>query len=266
MRLIRINDIVLHHRLTGAPSDGPVVVFINSLGTDFRIWDEAVARLAGECATLVYDKRGHGLSDLGDAPPSIATHAADLAALLDHLAIKRAIVCGLSIGGLITLQLYASRPDLVQAMILSNTAHKIGTVQSWNERIAIAETRGIAAFADGVMEKWFTPAFHAERADELTGYRNMLSRQPVAGYVAACRALAGADLTETAQGVSVPALCIVGDQDGSTPPALVRSLADLVPGARYELIEDAGHIPCVEQPETFTALVSAFIRTQPSGS
>lgn len=266
MRLTRINDIVLHHRLTGAPSDGPVVVFINSLGTDFRIWDETVARLAGECATLVYDKRGHGLSDLGDAQPSIAAHAADLVALLDHLAIKRVIVCGLSIGGLIALQLHASRPDLVQAMILSNTAHKIGTAQSWNERIEIAETRGIAAFADGVMEKWFTPAFHAERADELAGYRNMLIRQPVAGYVAACRALASADLTQTAQRISVPTLCIVGDQDGSTPPTLVRSLADLVPDARYEIIDGAGHIPCVEQPETFTALISAFIRSQSSGS
>ena len=266
MRLTRINDIVLHHRLMGAPSDGPVVVFINSLGTDFRIWDETVARLAGECATLVYDKRGHGLSDLGDAQPGITTHAADLAALLDHLAIKRAIICGLSIGGLITLQLYATRPDLVRAMILSNTAHKIGTPQSWNERIEIAETRGITDFADGVMEKWFTPAFHTGRADELAGYRNMLIRQPVAGYVAACKALAGADLTETAQKVSVPALCIVGDQDGSTPPALVRSLADLVPGARYEIVERAGHIPCVEQPETFAALVSAFIRSQSSGS
>lgn len=264
MRLARINDIVLHHRLTGAPSDGPVVVFINSLGTDFRIWDETVARLAGECATLVYDKRGHGLSDLGDAPPSIAAHAADLAALLDHLAIERAIICGLSIGGLITLQLYAIRPDLVQAMILSDTAHKIGTAQSWNERIGIAETSGIAAFADSVMEKWFTPAFHTGRADELAGYRNMLTRQPVAGYVAACKALASADLTETARKVSVPALCIVGDQDGSTPPALVRSLADLVPGARYQIIEAAGHIPCVEQPETFTAQISAFIRAQPS--
>ncbi|MFE0015025.1 3-oxoadipate enol-lactonase [Mesorhizobium sp. NPDC059054] len=266
MRLTRINDIVLHHRLTGAPSDGPVVVFINSLGTDFRIWDETVARLAGECATLVYDKRGHGLSDLGDARPGIAPHAADLAALLDHLAIKRAVICGLSIGGLIALQLYAARPDLVQAMILSDTAHKIGTAQSWKERIEIAETKGIAAFADGVMEKWFTPAFHTGRADELAGYRNMLIRQPVAGYVAACNALASADLTETAQGASVPALCIVGDQDGSTPPALVRSLADLVPGARYEVIEGAGHIPCVEQPEIFTALVSAFIRSQSLGS
>lgn len=262
MRLARINDIVLHHRLTGATSDGPVVVFINSLGTDFRIWDETVARLASECATLVYDKRGHGLSDLGDAQPSIATHAADLAALLDHLAIKRAIVCGLSIGGLITLQLYATRPDLVQAMILSNTAHKIGTAQSWGERIGIAETGGIAAFAEGVMEKWFTPAFHHGRADELAGYRNMLIRQPVAGYVAACKALASADLTETAQRVSVPSLCIVGDQDGSTPPALVRSLADLVPDARYQIIEGAGHIPCVEQPEAFTALAGAFIRSQ----
>jgi 3-oxoadipate enol-lactonase len=259
VQLATINGIVLHHRLTGAPSSGPVVVLINSLGTDFRIWDDVVSRLAGDCATLVYDKRGHGLSGLGDAPASIATHAADLAALLDHLAISQAVICGLSIGGLIALDLHATRPDLVGALVLSDTAHKIGTPQSWNERIEIAKTVGIAGFAYGIMEKWFTPAFHAARPDELTAYRTMLVRQPVDGYVAACEALRSADMTEQARRVSVPTICVVGDQDGSTPPALVRALADLVPGARCEIVADAGHIPCVEQPDAFAALLGAFI-------
>lgn len=261
MQLVTINGIVLHHRLTAAPRSGPVVVFINSLGTDFRIWDDVVGRLAGDCATLVYDKRGHGLSGLGDAPASIATHAADLAALLDHFAIGPVVVCGLSIGGLIALELHASRPDLVSALFLSDTAHKIGTPQSWDERIDIAKTVGIAGFADGIMEKWFTPVFHATRAEALAAYRTMLVRQPVDGYVAACRALRGADLIEQAQRVSVPTICVVGDQDGSTPPALVRSFADLMPAAGFEVIADAGHIPCVEQPEVFAALLGAFIKS-----
>ena len=87
----------------------------------------------------------------------------------------------------------------------------------------------------------------------------MLVRQPVDGYVAACEALRSADMTEQARRVSVPTICVVGDQDGSTPPALVRALADLVPGARCEIVADAGHIPCVEQPDAFAALLGAFI-------
>jgi 3-oxoadipate enol-lactonase len=87
----------------------------------------------------------------------------------------------------------------------------------------------------------------------------MLVRQSVDGYVAACEAIRDADFTEAARGIDVPTLCVVGDQDGSTPPDLVLSLARLVPGAHYEVIAGAGHIPCVEQPETLTAMIRAFV-------
>lgn len=259
MQFARINGIVMHYQLIGAPAGKPVIVFANSLGTDFRIWRDVIVRLAGEYAIVVYDKRGHGLSELGDAPHRIETHAADIAALLDHLSVTSAVVCGLSIGGLIAQGLYASRPDLIQSIIFCDTAHKIGTEASWNGRIAAAEQNGIASFADTVMKMWFTPDFHAKRAEDLVGYRTMLTRQPVAGYTAACTAIREADLTETAKNIAVPSLVVVGDQDGSTPPELVRSFADLVPNARYEIIKDAAHIPCVEQPETLAALIRDFI-------
>ncbi|TIO60197.1 MAG: 3-oxoadipate enol-lactonase, partial [Mesorhizobium sp.] len=64
---------------------------------------------------------------------------------------------------------------------------------------------------------------------------------------------------------AVPTLCIVGDQDGSTPPDLVRSLADLIPGARFEVIRGAGHIPCIEQPDALVALIRAFVASLPEG-
>lgn len=259
MQFARINGIVMHYQLIGAPAGKPVIVFANSLGTDFRIWRDVIVRLAGDFAIVAYDKRGHGLSELGDAPHRIETHAADAAALMDHLSVKSAVFCGLSIGGLIAQALYTSRPDLIRSLIFCDTAHRIGTNELWNGRIAAAETQGIASFADTVMKLWFTPDFHARRADELTGYRTMLVRQPVAGYTAACTAIREADFTETANQIAVPSLVVVGDQDGSTPPSVVKSLADRIPGARYEIIKDAAHIPCVEQPEALTALIRDFI-------
>jgi 3-oxoadipate enol-lactonase len=87
----------------------------------------------------------------------------------------------------------------------------------------------------------------------------MLERQPVEGYIATCEAIRDADLTEHARKIAIPTLCIVGDQDGSTPPDLVSSTARLIPNARYEVIRDAGHIPCIEQPEALTAVIRAFI-------
>lgn len=260
----RINGVCLHYRHEPAPGR-PVLVFINSLGTDFRIWQDVADRLAGEFGFLFYDKRGHGLSELGDEPVSIETYAADLAGLLGHLGIARATLCGLSIGGLIAQSLYKTKPGLVEKLILCDTAAKIGTAQMWNDRIEAAQSAGIASFADGVMEKWFTPDFHQRRSAELSGYKAMLSRQLPAGYAAACAALRDADYSAAAPAIAVPSLVVVGDQDGSTPPDLVRGLAEAIPGARFEIVAGAGHIPCVEQPKALSVLIADFMTDNRDG-
>ena len=87
----------------------------------------------------------------------------------------------------------------------------------------------------------------------------MLTRQEPAGYAAACAAIRDADFTATAATIRVPTLCIVGDQDGSTTPELVELLARSIPGAQFEIILGAGHIPCVEQPEQIADLIRRFM-------
>ena len=257
MPFVNIGGASMHYRHRRAAREAPTLVFINSLGTDFRIWDEVADRLAGDATLLNYDKRGHGLSGGGVA--SMDDHVDDLAGLLDHLGIDDAILCGLSIGGLIAQGFLMRRPKALRALILCDTAAKIGTAESWNARIETVERDGIEAIADFVMEKWFTPAFHRDRPADLAGYRTMLVRQPLAGYAGSCAALRGADYTEAARRISVPTLCVVGDQDGSTPPDLVRQTAALIPGARFEIIAGAGHIPCVERPDALVSLVRGFI-------
>ena len=259
MQFASINGTTLHYQLIGAPEGKPILVFANSLGTDLRIWRDVILRLVGDFAIVTYDMRGHGLSDLGTPPYSINDHVDDLAGLLDYLEVKRAVICGLSVGGLVAQGLYAARPDLVRALILCDTAHKIGTAETWAVRIAAVEKDGIASIADNIFKLWFTPAFHAQRREELAGYRNMLVRQPIDGYTGTCAALSGADFTEAAGRIAVPTICIVGDQDGSTPPDLVLQLAKLIPRSRYEVIKDAAHIPCIEQPEALSAVMRAFI-------
>lgn len=262
MPFVNIGGITLHHRHVKAKGNARPIVFINSLGTDFRIWDEVLSELGGEMPVLVYDKRGHGLSDIGGVS-SIDEHVDDLSGLIDHFELNNAVLCGLSVGGLIAQGFYARRPEIVDGLILCDTAHKIGTADSWNTRIETVESKGIQAIADAVLKMWFTPAFHADRVAELDGYWNMMTRQAVAGYVGTCAAVRDADFTEAAQAIAVPTLCVVGDQDGSTPPDLVRWLADLIPGAHFEIIRDAAHIPCVEQPEALTTLIRDFVAALP---
>jgi len=258
MAFARVNGVVIHHEVRGR-KDGPTIAFANSLGTDFRIWNEVAAALEADFRIVLYDKRGHGLSDAPPAPYRLTDHVEDLAALLGHLGIGRTAVVGVSVGGMIAQGIAALRPELVSALVLCDTAHKIGTEEMWNARIDAVTKGGIAGLADGIMERWFTPTYRRADNADFAGYVNMLVRQPAEGYAGTCAALRDADLTESTRALKLPALLIVGDQDGSTPPELVRSTAALISGSRFEIIKDAGHIPSVEQPEATSRLIRGFL-------
>ena len=259
MAFARINGIVLHHQVVG-PADGPVLVFINSLGSDFRIWQDVVPAFADRFRVVLYDKRGHGLSDAPPAPYTIDEHADDLLRLLDHLGIERFSLVGLSVGGLISQRLAVRCPERIQTIALCCTAAKIGTPELWAERIAGVENGGIEPLADNVLQRWFTPLFRETRAAELAGWRNMLVRTPAHGYAGTCAAIRDADLRPDAGRITVPTLCVAGDQDGSTPADLVKGTADLIPGARFALIDGAGHIPCIEKPMVLSTLINAHLQ------
>jgi len=259
MAFARVNGVVLHYKVRG-PEGRPVLGFANSLGTDFRIWDEVAVRLEDEFRLVFHDKRGHGLSEATPQPYAMTDHVRDFAALLDHLSIAGAAIVGLSVGGMIAQGLASLRPDLVRALVLCDTAHKIGNDELWNTRIKTANESGIAPMADGIMQRWFTPAFRRPENPDYIGYLAMLTRQSPEGYAGTCAALRDADLTEATRALKVPTLCIVGDQDGSTPPDLVRELAGLIEGARFEIIKDAGHLPCIEQPEKTAELIRSFLK------
>lgn len=257
MRFTRANGLVVHYLIEG-PEGLPTLVFINPLGCDLRVWTDVACILKPDFRVLCYDKRGHGLSESGpDA--EMADYAQDLAALLEVLGVGRAAIVGMSIGGVIAQELCRQRPDLVAALVLCDTAAKIGTDKSWDERIAAVERGGIESIAEAVLERWFTAEFRDRRAPEYAGVRAMLTRTPKQGYLAACGALKRADLRPSAPLIEVPTLCLVGDQDGSTPVALVRQTAALIKGAQFEIIEGAGHLPNVEKPAAVARLIAEHV-------
>lgn len=248
MNFIKINNAVLHYEYLQNDRD-TTFVFINSLGTDFRIWDGVVADLKHYGNILRFDKQGHGLSSLLNTNQSIKTYAQDVLGLMDALGIEKAVIVGLSIGGIIGQYLGVNHADRVEKLILSNTAPKIGTQDSWNIRINKVKTDGIASITEGVMKVWFSDNFHENRSAELQGYKTMLANSNTEGYISACVAIRDNDLREGITHINIPTLCIAGSVDGSTPPDLVRSMADAIPNARYVLIDGVGHIPCVEDPK-----------------
>jgi 3-oxoadipate enol-lactonase len=261
-RFVEIGGAVLHveHRPAreGAAEDWPATVFVNALGTDFRMWDRVVAALDGRLATLRHDKQGHGLSGLVAGDRSIADYAADVAALMRHFGLGKAVIAGDSIGGAIAQMLALHEPDLVAGLFLLDTAPRFGTPESWAERIATVKEKGVGALADGVMERWFPAATRATMPAEVAGWRTMLARTAPEGYAAACGALSRFDLSGRLADIAVPVFVGVGSGDGSTPPDVVAALAAAIPGATFHVFDGVGHLPPVECPGAVAAQLIAF--------
>lgn len=258
MEFRRCNGAVLHARRFGDPGR-PLLIFGNSLGTDLRIWSAVVPALLDRYGILLHDQRGHGLSEASSGPHSIDGLAADLVALADVVGAERFGLVGLSVGGMVAQTVAARHPDRVSALVLCDTAARIGDAPGSEARIRSVNAGGVEGIADGVMERWFTDGYRLANPVALRGWRTMLPLQPAGGYAATCMAIRDADLRRSAAGIRAPTLCIAGDQDLSTPPDLVREAADLVPDAAFVTIAGAGHIPCVEQPAAFARLIGSHM-------
>jgi 3-oxoadipate enol-lactonase len=236
----------------------PALMFIHSLGTSHRVWDGVVRALRFPGPILRYDLRGHGLSEVGAAPYSIASLAADALSLLDGLRIDWVIACGLSVGGLVAQELALSAGTRVRGAILCGTAARIGSVEAWQSRIDQVRDGGIEAVADVALGRWFSPSFHAREPDSVRGYRCMLERTPSQGYLGMLHALRDADLSDRLQHLSLPTLVVSGELDEATTPADGRRLAGLIPGAGFELLPQSSHLLSVEKPRELAALIDGF--------
>lgn len=262
MRAVRANGVTLHVADTG-PQGAPAVVFANSLGTDLRLWDAVLPLLPQGLRYIRYDKRGHGLSECPAGDWTIADLAQDAEHLIETLRTGPVVFVGLSIGGMIGQQLAATRPDLVRALVLSNTAARMGTPEMWTARMDAIRAEGITALEGAILDRWFAPAFRNNPEAALWGA--MLSRTTQAGYLACCGAIARADLTDQTARLRLPAMAIAGEADGASPPDLVAATAALIPGAQCHTLAGTGHLPCVEAPADYAALLGPFLKDHAHG-
>ncbi|HTN10140.1 MAG TPA: 3-oxoadipate enol-lactonase [Acetobacteraceae bacterium] len=249
-------ELNVHVRI-GGPPGAPVLVLLHSLGTTQGVWDAQAAALAGAFRVVRPDLRGHGLTETTPGPYSMAQLARDVLALLDALGVEQAHLGGISIGGMIAQSVASLAPERVQSLVLCDTAMAIPTAQSWRERAAAVRQGGMAAVAETVLARWVTPEFIDSPA--ASGLRAMLLRTDPEGYAACAEAIGAADLSAATAALRLPALVLVGDQDASTPPASAEALAEAIPGASLVLLEQAAHIPTVEQPQAVTAAMRAFL-------
>lgn len=238
--------------------DKPAIVFSNSLATSYGMWDEVVERLAPDACLVRYDARGHGRSDAPENGYTIETLGKDVLAVLDALEIPRAVICGVSLGGLTAMWLAIHAPDRVSGLVLANTAANFPPETMWRDRAATARSSGVTSFVQPSIERWVTPEYrgaHEQRVAELAA---MIIGTSPAGYAGCCEVLAVTNLLPELPRVSCPVRVIAGRHDPSTPPVRAAEIADAIPQADLVTI-DAAHISCVEAPDAFAESVRDFL-------
>lgn len=227
----------------------PVVVLLGSLGSDRRMWDGQVRDLQADHTVVAVDHRGHGDSEVVPGPATIADFAGDVLALLDSLGVDGFHVAGLSMGGAVAQWLAVHEPSRVQSAALLCTAARFGEPSGWIERAAAVREGGMEAVADAVVARWIT-ADRAEAEPELVAsLRAMITATDPEGYAAACDALSGWDNRSDLGRITCPTLVLAGEQDPSTPPEVLREIADGVPGSTFVTLSPAAHVPTVEIPD-----------------
>lgn len=243
------------HFVDQGPKDAPAILFANSLGTDLRMWQGVTDQLPYRC--IRFDTRGHGLSATPIDNWTVEDIAADAVALLDHLGIDKAVIAGCSVGGMVAQAIGIHHPNRARALILSNTAAKIGTPDSWQTRIDAVQSNGIASIGDLILDRWFPKAFRT--SDAALPWQTMLLRTDPIGYVQTCRALSLADFRARLAFVTLPALLIAGSEDQSTPPALVAETAAMIANAQLIELNGSGHIPAIDAPEATARAFTDFL-------
>jgi 3-oxoadipate enol-lactonase len=256
-RFVERDGVRIGYSVAG-PGDAPALLFINSIGATRALWDRQVARLDGDYRVIRYDARGHGRSDAPAGDYTLAQLGHDAVAVLDAAGATSAHVCGISLGGLTALWLGLHAAPRVDRLILANTAARIGTLETWTDRIALVHKRGMSAVADRAMATWFTPAFHAREPETTASFRAMVAGCSTTGYLGCCAALRDADLRDDVSRLRGPVLTVAGTQDVATPPAGVEFIRDHVPGSTHVAF-DVAHLSNVEEADGFNDALMSFL-------
>lgn len=240
------------YAVVDGPADRPAVVLGSSLGSTSAMWQPQVAGLSEQFQVVRYDHLGHGASDVPEGPYTIERLGRAVLGLMDRLGLDRVSYAGLSLGGMVGIWLAENAPDRIDRMVLLCTSAYLSP-EPWHERIAAVRAGGTKSIAEAVIGRWFTPRWALNHAEEVRGFRDTLENTPQDGYLACCAAVAGMDLRSGLGGIGVPTLVIGGADDASIPVEHQRAIADAIPGARLQVLDQAAHLASVEQSEAVTA-------------
>lgn len=256
-QIVQLGSHSLRVRIDG-PAGAPWLALSNSLGATFEMWEPQLAAFSQHYRVLRYDTRGHGTSSIPPRPWTIADLGGDVIALLDALDIERAHFCGLSMGGATGMWLATHAPQRLDRLVLCNTTPWLGAPETMTARIAHVQKAGMAPLVEGILQRWFTPEFHALDPMAVERIRRMLLAAPVEGYAGCCEALRDMDQREDLPRIGLPTLVIAGTEDPSPAIDAARQWAATIPQALFVELP-AAHLSNIGAAAGFNAAVLRFL-------
>jgi 3-oxoadipate enol-lactonase / 4-carboxymuconolactone decarboxylase len=255
---VEVEGARIHYETIG-PSQAPVLVLANSLGTTTSMWQEQVAALSQRFLVVRYDHRGHGRSSATPGPYTIGLLGGDCLAVLDAVGAERASLLGLSIGGAVALWVAAHAPERVDRLVLCCTAPAFPPPEQWAERAARVRQGGVAQLLDPLMGRWFTDSFADPGGSVRQRVDAMLKSVEPEGYAGCCEALGTMDQTAELAAIVAPTLVIAGAEDPVVPPAVAVGLSSGIAGSSLLVLGGAAHLANIEQPARFNEAVISHL-------
>jgi 3-oxoadipate enol-lactonase len=235
----------------------PVVMLMNSIGTDQTLFDAVAPLLVDDYRLLRVDTRGHGASDVPHGDYSLEGLADDMFAVMDAADIRSATLCGVSLGGMIAMTMALRAPDRVDALLPACTSARMDRA-FWQQRIDTVRREGMRAVSDAALSRLFSDAFAKARPAALDTARHVFEHIDPEGYAGCGGGIRDMDLIPRLGEIGMPTLVVGGEEDSATPIAEHgRAIAEGIPGAEL-LVLPGGHLACVEQPQAFADAVRSL--------
>ena len=258
---IQVNEVTIAYEARGI---GPPIVFLHAFPLNRTMWAPQEAALSRRFKTISIDARGFGESDAPFWRYSMEQYARDVKEVLTGLRLEKALFVGLSMGGYLAFALYRMYPELVSGLVLADTRAEADKPEQIQWRFDLAQrtaAMGSAAVTTEMLPKLLAPARYDRDPDLVARVKTMIAEARVPGLIGALMALAERpDSTHLLSTITVPTLIVVGKEDVLTPTADAERMARGIPGAKLEVIADAGHLSNLEQPDHFTSTVEGFAR------
>lgn len=261
MQWCEVNGVSLRYELSGVDASAETVVLVHELGGTLESWDETLPAFQREFRTLRYDQRGFGLSEKVSGTLKLDDMVADIAALLDVLAINTPVhIVGSALGSGIAAAFAARHPSRVAKLVAQSlvTRSNPATREHMLSRAAEAEKSGMRAQAAASLDRSYPEVLREPNRQRFETYRARWIGNPPHGFAAINRMLQDMNIDGELGKIACPTLVIGCKYDVLRPPAMVQGLSKLIPGARYIEV-DSSHFMHAQSPEMFAGIVLPFL-------